>query len=83
VAGREEAKEDPREGGNRKEKTMRTLSDGSPSTLGTYRDYAEALGIDKAVAFFDQRIAKSPEGRDEEILKDVTQMLYLIMSMAE
>lgn len=48
-------------------------------TLGNYRDFCVAIGADKAVAFFDQKIER--EGRDELVLADESQMLQLIYSM--
>jgi len=63
---------------------MKTLSDGSPSTLATYRAIAVALCGEgsKAVEFLDGKIAASPNGANEMVFADETQMLHLIMSMA-
>lgn len=63
---------------------MKMLSDGSPSTLKTYRAIALTLSGDKnskAVKFFDQKIAESPNGEDEVVLQHETQVLYLIGTM--
>ena len=63
---------------------MSKLSDGSLSTLGGYRRIAITLtGSEKskAVEFFDTKIAESPNGEDEEVIADESQMLMLIGSM--
>jgi len=62
---------------------MITLSTGEPSTLKTYRAYALALGGEnsEAVKFFDDKIAKSPHGENEEVLADERQMVYTIMML--
>ena len=61
---------------------MSKISDGSDSTLGTYRKIALALSGNnpesKAVKFFDDYIAKSPNGENEEVIQHETQMLLLI-----
>ena len=54
---------------------MKMLSDGSPSTLKTYRGFAELL-FPKALPMLDERIAK--EGEDAEVLADETQMIQLL-----
>ncbi len=60
----------------------RTLSDGSPSTLATYRKWAALLFGDKAVAFIDQKIAESPNGENEEVVADEGQMLQLLAAIS-
>jgi hypothetical protein len=59
---------------------MPIISTGHPSTLGTYRLLADALwGKDsQAVAFLDEKIAASPNGADEVVIADETQMLILL-----
>lgn len=58
---------------------MRTLSTGDPSTLGTYLRLAEIFGP-KAVEFIQKKIDESPNGADEEVIADESQMLLLLMS---
>lgn len=64
---------------------MNKISDGSYSSLGTYRKIALALSGNniesKAVKFFDDYIAKAPNGENEEVIQDETQMLYLIATL--
>jgi hypothetical protein len=59
---------------------MKKLSTGAPSTLGSYRKLCLVFfGPDSApVRYFDEQIAKSPEGYDEEVIADESQMMYLI-----
>lgn len=59
---------------------MRKLSTGDPSTLGTYKKLASIFG-DRAVSFIQKKIDASPNGEEEEVLADETQMLYLLASM--
>lgn len=53
------------------------LSTGQPSTLGVWRDLTAAVfGSDSpAVAFWDDKIAE--QGRDEWVVSDETQTLWL------
>jgi len=63
---------------------MKKISTGEPSNLKTYRNIALILSgseESKAVKFFDEKIAQSPNGKNEEVVADESQMLYLIMSM--
>ena len=60
---------------------MRTISTGDPSTLGTYKEIARMLRVAKAVKFFQDKIDETPNGADEEVLADESQMLVLICSM--
>ena len=63
---------------------MNKLSDGSSNTLGGYRKIAIALtGSEEseAVEFFDTKIAESPDGENEKVIADESQMLMLIGSM--
>jgi len=64
---------------------MNTISTGQPATLGTYRQIALALGgiNSQAVKFFDEKIASSPNGENEEVLAHETQMMYVIIKQAE
>jgi hypothetical protein len=56
------------------------LSIGVESTLGNYRDIAAMVwGADsRAVAFMDEKIRDAPTGRDEPVLADESQMVYLL-----
>ena len=56
------------------------LSTGEPATLGTYRKFAVLCG-NEAVKFIDKRIAESPNGENEEVLADESQMLYLLANL--
>lgn len=58
-----------------------TLSTGQPSTFGSYLDNCKALGLDKAVAFLEDKIRAAKDGRDEVVIVDESQMLYLIMEL--
>ena len=62
---------------------VRKLSDGSPSTLATYRKWAALLFGDKAVSFIDQKIAESPNGANEEVVADESQMLHLLAELSK
>ena len=62
---------------------MNTISTGEQATLGTYRKIALALGGEdsRAVKFFDDKIAKSPNGENEGVIADETQVMNLILHM--
>jgi len=62
---------------------MNTISTGEPNTLKTWRKIALVLGGEdsRVVNFFDEKIANSPHGEDEEVLADETQVLFLISQM--
>lgn len=62
---------------------MIKLSTGVDSTLGNYRDLASAFfGEDSLqVKFLDDKIAESPNGRDEEVIAPESQMLYLLVNL--
>lgn len=59
---------------------MNTLSTGEPNTLGTWLKIATALaGSDsRAAKFFQDKIAESPHGEDEEVIQHESQMLLLV-----
>ena len=59
---------------------MNTISTGEPATLGTYRKIALALSEEgsPAVKFFDEKIAASPNGENEEVIAHETQVMYII-----
>lgn len=61
---------------------MRKFSDGSDATLATLRQWAGLFGP-KAEAFVDQKIAESPNGEEEEVLADESQLIMLLSSMME
>jgi len=61
---------------------MMKLSTGQDSTLGAYKGIAVLFGK-KAVEFIDKKIADSPNGEDEEVIADETQMIYLLSRMVE
>ena len=55
------------------------LSTGQPSTLGTYHDLCEAMGLTKAQSYFEEKIYA--QGRDEPVLADESQVMSLIMNL--
>lgn len=59
-----------------------TLSTGHPSTLGSYLVLCELFfGKDSAQASFIRRkIVESPNGEQEEVVADETQVLYLLVN---
>ena len=59
---------------------MRKFSDGSNATLGTLRKIAVLFG-NEAIAFVDKKIAESPNGANEEVLADESQILLLLSSL--
>ena len=60
------------------------LSIGLPSTLGTWRDLTNALfGDGPAVKFLDEKIAKHERGREEPVLSDEQQMIWLLIEMEQ
>lgn len=63
---------------------MHKLSTGDDSTLGNYRKLAAAVfGEDsEAVKFLDNKIATSPDGENEYVIVDESQMVYLLSTMA-
>jgi hypothetical protein len=61
---------------------MKKLSTGQDSTLGTYKLLATLFG-EEAVDFINQKIIESPNGEDEEVLADESQMLHLFTSFLE
>jgi len=64
---------------------MRKDETGSPcpATLGEYRKLCASIGGEscRAVQFLDSKIAESPRGEDEEVLKADSQMRMLLMPM--
>jgi hypothetical protein len=62
---------------------MKTLSDGSESTLKTYLAIAELMFGDEAAEFIREMIATSPNGEHEEVIADERQMLMLLASFCQ
>ena len=63
-----------------KESRMRTISTGQPATLGTYLGISKFFG-DEAYRFMQDQILKSPNGGDEEVIAEESQMLYLLANV--
>lgn len=62
---------------------MIKLSTGADSTLGNYRDLSAATFGENSpqVKFLDDKVAESPNGRDEEVIAPESQMLYLLVNL--
>ncbi len=62
---------------------MMTLSTGQPSTLGSYLDMCDLVfGLDsKQSKFIMEEIAKTPNGKNEEVIAAESQMMYLLLSL--
>lgn len=62
---------------------MIKLSTGHDSTLGNYRDLSAALFGETSpqTRFLDGKIATNPNGRDEEVIAEETQMMYLLFEL--
>jgi len=62
---------------------MNTLSIGMPSTLGSYLKLCNLFfGEDSAQAKFIQtKVDESPNGLDEEVIAEESQMMYLLASL--
>lgn len=56
---------------------------GADSTLGNWSDLTNAVfGKDSPQAkFLDKKIAESPNGRDEEVIAEESQMLYVLATL--
>ena len=63
---------------------MIKMSTGDDATLGIYRKMAVAVfGEDsKAVKFLDEKIKDSPDGQNEEVIANESQMVYLLGNIA-
>jgi predicted RNA-binding protein (virulence factor B family) len=57
----------------------------SNNSLGFHRDMSAAVfGEDSnAVKFLDKKIAESPKGRDEEVVAEESQVVYMLMQIHE
>ena len=62
---------------------MTTLSTGMPSTLGSYLTLCNMFfGEDSVQAkFIMQKIASNPNGADEEVIAEESQMMYLLFNL--
>jgi len=62
---------------------MNTLSIGMPSTLGSYLKLCNLFfGEDSAQAkFIQSKIDESPNGLEEEVIAEESQMMYLLASL--
>jgi len=60
------------------------LSDGSPSTLGTYLRMAKVIApASKFEKLIKDKIAESPNGENEEVVAAESQMMYLLGQMLD
>ena len=55
---------------------MKNISTGEPSTLKTYLKIAKVFGKESE-DFIKDKIAKSPNGENEEVITDERQMIHL------
>ena len=64
---------------------MITLSTGQPSTLGSYLKLCQLFFGDESVQakFITDKIASNPNGADEEVVADESQMMYLLVNLPE
>ncbi len=64
---------------------MQMLSIGMPSTLGSYQKLCNIFfGEDSAQAkFINEKIATNPNGADEEVIAEESQMMYLLMHIED
>jgi len=64
---------------------MNTLSLGMPSTLGSYLTLCNMFfGEESAQSkFILSKIASNPNGADEEVVADESQMMYLLVNLPE
>jgi len=62
---------------------MNTLSTGMPSTLGSYLKLCNIFfGEDSAQAkFINEKIASNPNGADEEVVAEESQMMFLLFNL--
>ncbi len=62
---------------------MQMLSIGMPSTLGSYQKLCNIFfGEDSAQAkFINEKIATNPNGADEEVIAEESQMMYLLFNL--
>lgn len=62
---------------------MNTLSTGMPSTLGSYLKLCNMFFGEESVQtkFITEKIASSPNGADEEVIAEESQMMYLLFNL--
>jgi hypothetical protein len=62
---------------------MITLSTGIPSTLGSYLKLCNIFFGEESVQtkFITQKIASNPNGADEEVIAEESQMMYLLFNL--
>ena len=62
---------------------MITLSTGQPSTLGSYLKLCRLFFGDESVQakFIHEKIASNPNGPDEEVIVEESQMMYLLVNL--
>lgn len=62
---------------------MKKLSIGLDSTLGNYRDLCCSFFGEKSLqtVFIDEKIKDARDGRDEEVIADESQMMFLLVSL--
>jgi hypothetical protein len=60
-----------------------TLSIGMPSTLGSYKKLCKLFFGEGSAQhqFIESKIIQSPNGEDEEVIAEESQMLYLLSTM--
>ena len=71
-------------GDGKKGRHMMKLSTGQDATLGNYLALTKvAFGPEsKPAKYLEAKIAESPNGVDEEVIQDESQMVYMLGSMA-
>lgn len=62
---------------------MTTLSTGMPSTLGSYLKLCNIFFGEESVQakFIHEKIASNPNGADEEVVVEESQMMYLLVNL--
>jgi len=62
---------------------MNMLSIGMPSNLKSYKTLCDLFFGPESVqaSFISKKISQSPNGEDEEVIADESQVLYLLQSM--
>ena len=62
---------------------MNTLSTGMPSTLGSYLTICNMFFGEESVQakFIREKIASNPNGADEEVIAEESQMMYLLFNL--
>jgi hypothetical protein len=62
---------------------MNTLSTGMPSTLGSYLKLCDAFFGPESVQskFILDKITTNPNGADEEVIVEESQMMYLLFNL--